>query len=272
MATKVQNLTPEQAESVSNSSPFFRDMLASQRTTFLFEKVFKLVTSSVLEKELYQKLEIIPFQNWDFWRKLTCPTYLFPLFQQFITANNHVSTLFVDYTKENNVFTVELPNLTFFQLRDCPNDIVEKLGSPQVTWPLEKLELQDVRNPALAPLFQVIQDKFADTLVSLNLEIIGQGADPVDMSIWSQCKNLRLDLPKLKNISLDIFASPVCLDLDLDLDFQWKTIWRRLQWVMAISPHSSSPFQVWAASNMLALRRECSSQIFGRFLKIWTNL
>jgi len=133
-------------------------------------------------------------------------------FNAIMRANNHISELvsYSIYVNECNLFSLSLPNLESFETWSFSEETCEMLACPLVQWPLKSLGLVDLNLSTSARFFQVIQNKFANTLISLELDSSEEG-------FWEDSRNCRLDLPKLKFIRLNSKKSALCLDFLLPM-------------------------------------------------------
>lgn len=147
-----------------------------------------------------------------------------PFFQKFIRQNTHIHSLFLVSKDEieYDIYQYVLPNLQNLHLNGCqPNKFVKKFGSSKFQCQIESLELCFDEPVSLAALFKVIQFKCADTLVSL---ILVFDIPSETNSFWQDCKICRLDLPKLRKITLDFNRSPVCFDFLLPMRLNLEEI------------------------------------------------
>lgn len=139
-----------------------------------------------------------------------------PVVNQLIKQNNQITALVVDrLCADYNFFTFPLSNLKKLEVQNCSNKIIEKFGSPEVQWDLESLTLNFCHGKLTecASLFQVIEDKFGSTLVSLDLKaLVEAGVAAVGGAVWQDCKNFRFNMPQLKKLEFSLSKRPVCLD------------------------------------------------------------
>lgn len=136
-----------------------------------------------------------------------------PVFNHIIRQKSHISTLtMTSWTLDYNFFTFNLPNLKKLKLGFCRNEIVEMLRSPKVQWPLESLKIKFLNNDLVSciALLQVIEDKFANSLVNLDVETNFFGQTLV--------QNFQLNLPKLRQITITMYLNEqLCLDFLLPM-------------------------------------------------------
>ncbi len=155
-----------------------------------------------------------PFPNLKLLKSLTTCGIPELLLYELIRQNGHISTLEIDrWNVCNNISILALPNLTKFEIKLCSVVFFESFCSPHIQWPLKSLTILciDRCNINLDALLQCIEDKFADTLVSLNLGVNG-AKDMPKSAVWQELKNCRLGLPKLRRIKLGMGSNMVCLD------------------------------------------------------------
>ncbi len=144
------------------------------------------------------------------------------VFNQLIQPNNHITTLNIPIWLDGyNILTFSLPNLQSLQIGYCSIELVEKLDSPHVKWPLKSLNIEFENDPnnelGHISLFQMIQDKFSDTLVVLDVKLHCYEHDAED-AFAEQCKSFKLDLPKLKKFKMTMCDFEiVCLDFLLPM-------------------------------------------------------
>ncbi len=149
-----------------------------------------------------------------------------PAFNQLIYQNPQISTLILsNWHPKNNVFRFSLPSLKKLELHFDTTQSIEKMGASQVQWPVESLKLRyhcHDRKPNLvgcAALFQMIQQKFAKTLVSLDLvlSLENKNNQEIIRQFWVDSRTCRLDLPNLKKIKLNMSKVWICLDFLLPM-------------------------------------------------------
>lgn len=170
----------------------------------------------VVEQEL---ISHTPFPNLKLLKTVHSVGIPTLVFDQLMRKNGQVSTLTIGQWKVGyNIFSFPFPNLRRLELGWCSAEIIEQLASPQVQWHLEALRISFYNNPDIgwASLLQVIQDKFANTLVSLDFGY-SISDNTATSRIWQTLKNFRLSLPKLRKINIRLGSNRICLDFLLPM-------------------------------------------------------
>ncbi len=161
-----------------------------------------------------------PFPNLKQLKSLTACGVPAIVLNELIRQNDQISTLSIGRWKVSyNVFTLPLPNLKKLNLGCCSANIIKLLGSQQIQWQLESLKIQFKNNANInwTTFLQVIQEKFAKTLVSLKFGFNNFGQDAPKSRTLKTFKNCRLVLPNLRKIELGMGDNLICLDFLLPM-------------------------------------------------------
>lgn len=187
--------------------------------------------------ELHEFLLTSPFPLFKCLQSIDIRHLKASLFNNLICRNNHISTLHAkEGEEEYDIFTFPLPNLKALKFKPSTDsiDIVKKLSSPNVELPLTSLTISfGIVHEFLkwSELFQIIEEKFAKTLVNLSFKLPMACGERGAEAWWNSEDPLKINLPNLREIYLSTHM-PISLDFLLPMKDSLKVIFVRARYIL----------------------------------------